>query len=351
METRIPAGDLSLTRLKVRAVRFGDMKHLHLSFLLLAGMTTFGSNHSVAAEESPFTFTAEMESMLRLQVFLDRAGFGPGKIDAKDGQFTRTAKELYERSKGPIPEAEAKGDPVTAATAPGDSIALMPYVVTREDVESVGEVPEKLEDQAKLPWLPYASLSEAVAEKFHCDEKFFRSLNAHKVAMLKEGDEVLVPKVEPFVVGAVKTLTPGSAMPAEGPPTMVRIRSKTNMLEVVHGDKLAAAFPVTIGSDETGTPAGTWTIKGMERYPKFRRDEKMLKEGERSGEFLMIPPGPNNDVGVIWIELDKKGLGIHGTKLPDTIGRSESHGCIRLANWDVVRLAGMVKAGVKVEVE
>src|SRR5688572_14031737 len=81
METRIPGGDLSLTRLKVRAVRFGDMKHLHLSFLLLAGMTTFGPIVSAAPAEPAFTFTPEMESMLRLQVFLDRAGFGPGKID------------------------------------------------------------------------------------------------------------------------------------------------------------------------------------------------------------------------------------------------------------------------------
>lgn len=123
------------------------------------------------------------------------------------------------------------------------------------------------------------------------------------------------------------------------------------MLEVVQGDKIVAAFPVTIGSTETGTPTGTWTIKGMERFPKFRRDEMMLREGERSGKFLMIPSGPNNDVGVIWIELDRKGLGIHGTKAPDSIGRSGSHGCIRLANWDVLRLAGLVKGGVKVEVK
>lgn len=310
----------------------------------------FGFPARSAAQEPEFKFTPEVESLLRLQVFLDRAGYGPGKIDGKDGQFTRTAREIYEGFHGPVPEQELKAD-VTQGDAPERSQALAKYAVTKEDAALVGEVPEKPEDQAGLEWMPYANLVEAVAEKFHCDEKFFRQLNGGKADALKEGDEVLVPKVEPFDVNAVKTVAPGHAMPQGEVKTLVRILSSNNMLEVVQGDKIAAAFPVTIGSTETGTPTGTWTIKGMERFPKFRRDEKMLKEGERSGKFLMIPPGPNNDVGVIWIELDRKGLGIHGTKLPDSIGRSESHGCIRLANWDVLRLAGLVKAGVKVEVK
>jgi lipoprotein-anchoring transpeptidase ErfK/SrfK len=321
-----------------------------LTCILVAGTAflVFSALAESAAQEPEFKFTPEVESMLRLQVFLDRAGYGPGKIDGKDGQFTRTAREIYERVHGPVPEQELKAD---AAAGTEGSQALTKYVVTKADAALVGELPEKPEDQAGREWLPYASLVEAVAEKFHCDEKFFRQLNGGKAEALKEGDEVLVPKVEPFDVNAVKTVAPGHAMPQGEVKTLVKILSSNNMLEVVQGDKIAAAFPVTIGSTETGTPTGTWTIKGMERFPKFRRDEKMLKEGERSGKFLMIPPGPNNDVGVIWIELDRKGLGIHGTKLPASIGRSESHGCIRLANWDVLRLAGLVKAGVKVEVK
>lgn len=289
--------------------------------------------------------------MLRLQVFLDRAGYGPGKIDGKGGLFTQTAREIYERVHGPVPRQEPEVDATTASVGPEGSSALTHYVVTKEDAALVGDVPAKPEDQAEREWLPYASLVEAVAEKFHCDEKFFRQLNGGKTDALKEGDEVLVPKVEPFDVNTVKTFAPGHAMPEGQGKTLVRVLSSNNMLEVVQGDKIAAAFPVTIGSTETGTPTGIWTIEGMERFPKFRRDEKMLKEGERSGKFLMIPPGPNNDVGVIWIELDRKGLGIHGTKAPDSIGRADSHGCIRLANWDVLRLAGLVKAGVKVEVK
>ncbi|WP_038172194.1 L,D-transpeptidase family protein [Verrucomicrobium sp. BvORR106] len=326
------------------------MKRLPCILLTGTAFLAFGVWTGSLAEEPEIKFTPEVESMLRLQVFLDRAGYGPGKIDGKDGQFTRTARELYEKAHGPVPEQELKVDASAPAAGPEGSQALTEYVVTKEDASLVGEVPEKPEDQAGREWLPYAHLAEAVAEKFHCDEKFFRQLNGGKADALKVGDEVLVPKVEPFDVNTVKTVAPGHAMPQGEEKTLVRILSSNNMLEVVQGDKIAAAFPVTIGSTETGTPTGTWTIKGMERFPKFRRDEKMLKEGERSGKFLMIPPGPNNDVGVIWIELDRKGLGIHGTKAPDSIGRSESHGCIRLANWDVLRLAGLVKAGVKVEV-
>ena len=84
--------------------------------------------------------------------------------------------------------------------------------------------------------------------------------------------------------------------------------------------------------------------------PTFRYDEAMLKKGTRSGDFHMLPPGPNNPVGVIWIQLNKKGIGLHGTSDPDVIGRSASHGCVRLANWDVVRLAGKVKSGVPVSI-
>src|SRR5436305_4797536 len=90
--------------------------------------------------------------------------------------------------------------------------------------------------------------------------------------------------------------------------------------------------------------------RGVAKLPTFRWDERMLKRGERSKNFHILPPGPNSPVGVVWIALNKRGIGIHGTDDPDTIGQAVSHGCIRLANWDVVRLAAKVKAGVQVSV-
>ena len=112
-----------------------------------------------------------------------------------------------------------------------------------------------------------------------------------------------------------------------------------------------AEFPVTVGSQHTASPIGHWTVKSITKLPNFRYDLKMLEEGKRSSNSHVLPPGPNNPVGVIWIALDKEGVGIHGTDEPDSIGRSASHGCIRLANWDVVKLAAMVKPGVPVVVE
>jgi len=120
---------------------------------------------------------------------------------------------------------------------------------------------------------------------------------------------------------------------------------------VMADGKIAAAFPVTVGSKQTVSPIGHWTVKAIAKLPTFRYDPLMLNKGERGSDFHLLPPGPNNPVGVMWIALNKKGIGIHGTNDPDSIGRSASHGCIRLANWDVVKLAEMVKPGVAVTVD
>jgi lipoprotein-anchoring transpeptidase ErfK/SrfK len=119
---------------------------------------------------------------------------------------------------------------------------------------------------------------------------------------------------------------------------------------VFEGDRIIAAYPVAVGSTRTETPIGDWKVRGVVKMPTFRYDEQMLNHGERSKNFYMLRPGPNNPVGVIWIALNKRGIGIHGTDEPDTIGKNISHGCIRMANWDIVRLVGRVKTGVPVSV-
>jgi len=121
-------------------------------------------------------------------------------------------------------------------------------------------------------------------------------------------------------------------------------------LGVFEGEKMIAAYPVTIGSAKTQSPIGEWKVRGLAKMPNFRYDKQMLNQGERSKDFHLLPPGPNNPVGVMWIALNKKGIGLHGTAEPDTIGRAASHGCVRLANWDIVRLAGLVKGGVPVSI-
>ena len=318
---------------------------------------------------------AEIEAATRLQVFLDRANFSPGKIDGHYSDFTLKALALYRQSRGEPPSPR----PPKADTAPdlnGIDVGsvgpvFIQYAVTEADLQNVGPVPNGVPEKAKLKTLPYRDAGEAIAEKFHCDPKFLGEVNPGKNSALKPGDQVRVPNVEPFELGAVKDLKPGSEIapqmandipdepeqkpdantePAAAAKTSVKVDVKTNMLGVFEGDKIIAAYPVTVGSTQTATPIGEWKVRGVAKLPTFRYDEQMLKRGERSKNFHMLPPGPNSPVGVVWIALNKRGVGIHGTDEPNTIGQAVSHGCIRLANWDIVRLAGRVKAGVPVSV-
>ena len=368
-----------------------------------------------AAKETP----QQMEEFTRLQIFLDNANFGPGKIDGHDGTFTRKALALYRQSQGQpaAPEADAKSK-TPPDTSGLDLQSIQPvfidYTITEQDAAAVGELPEGPEAQSKVKSLPYGSLAEAIAEKFHCDLDFLKQLNKGEAEKMKPGQTVKVPNVKPFELAAVKSLKPGveaealvanelgengdaaaggdNAAPqasADSSPkkqdkgsdsaksekensksaknkekdtedsnsnavastVSVRVSTKESMLEVHAGDKIVAAFPVTVGSSQTASPIGDWKVRAIAKLPNFRYDKKMLNEGERSSDFKMLPPGPNNPVGIMWIALNKKGIGLHGTNDPDSIGRSASHGCIRLANWDVVKVAELVKPGVPVHIE
>jgi lipoprotein-anchoring transpeptidase ErfK/SrfK len=335
----------------------------------------------LAAEKTKRT-PADIEAATRLQIFLDRANFGPGKLDGYYGDFTRKALALYRQAQGGAAPA------TTASDAPPDVSGLdlasvdpvfITYTVTDADLKEVGELPNEVAEKAKLKALPYATLAEAVAEKFHSDVDFLEELNPGRTKELKAGDELKVPNVEPFDLVAVKDLKPGSEIgpsvaneipddparqrdksaeekagktdPAAAAAVSLKVDTTTNMLAVYERDTLVAAYPVSVGSERTATPIGEWEVRGVAKMPTFRYDEKMLKEGERSDDFKMLPPGPNNPVGVIWIALNKKGIGLHGTEDPDAVGRAASHGCVRLANWDIVRLAGKVKRGVAVSIE
>jgi len=315
----------------------------------------------------------QIDQNTRLQIFLDNANFGPGKIDGRQGEFTRKAVALFNQSKGQtnsVPQNPEALIDTTGMDLSSVEPVFICYSVTEEDFANVGELPSGPASQSKVKRLPYASVAEAIAEKFHSDLGFLKELNPKKLEKLKAGDQVTVPNVKPFELSGVKNLEPGSEAAAivanelgEDPSTApaasagddasvsIRVSVKDEMLEVHAGDKVVAAFPVTVGSQQTVSPVGKWKIAAIAKMPNFRYDPKMLKEGERSANFHMLPPGPNNPVGVVWIALNKKGIGMHGTNDPDSIGRSASHGCIRLANWDIVKLAEIVKRGTSVAVE
>ncbi len=334
------------------------------------------------ATRAPTQDKADTEAATRLQVFLDRANFSPGKIDGRYNEFTRKALALYRESRGEQPEqpagstgrkAKSKAAPdLTGLDLGSVNPVFIPYTVTDADLQVIGSVPKDLAQQAKLKFLPYRDAADAIAEKFHSDIHLLEQLNPGKSKAIKPGDQLMVPNVEPFEVASVKEIKPGSELTSKaindiedqpdaqgGTPeenkgaaanVAVKIDTKTNILEVHEGDKLIAGYPVTVGSAHLASPIVEWKVRRITKLPTFRWDKEMLQHGTRSGNFHLLPPGPRNPVGVMWIALNKKGIGIHGTNDPGSIGRAASHGCIRLANWDVVRLATKIKSGDTVSI-
>ena len=141
------------------------------------------------------------------------------------------------------------------------------------------------------------------------------------------------------------------ATPANSSRLVFHVNTPTSYLEVRDGERLVACFPITPGSKAIPTPKGEWHVVAKTLLPEFRWDKSVLLTGKRSDTFYQLPPGPNNPVGICWIALNKPGIGMHGTATPDTIGRSASHGCIRLSNWDAFKVYGMVAPNTKVIIE
>ena len=332
------------------------------------------------SSQAPPPSKADVEGATRLQVFLDRANFSPGKIDGRYNDLTQRALALYRESseeQPQIPPPQHKTKSNVALDVTGLDLAsvepvLIAYTVTDADLQSVGPLPSKVAEQAKLKFLPYHDAADAIAEKFHSDVHFLEQLNPSRMKAIKPGDQIMVPNVEPFDLASVKSTKPGSEISSQAANEMedqpgtqtpnpgesagapgnvaINIDTKMNILEVREGEKLVAAYPVTVGSAHTASPIGEWKVRRITKMPTFRWDKEMLKHGKRSGNFYLLRPGPRNPAGVMWIALNKKGIGIHGTNDPASIGHGASHGCIRLANWDVVRLATKIKPGDNVSI-
>jgi lipoprotein-anchoring transpeptidase ErfK/SrfK len=279
------------------------------------------------------------ETATRLQIFLDNTDFGPGKIDGKMGEFFRKALVSYKhshgmRETGAVDQSMLDQVPETFTT----------YTIKGDDLAYVGDLPSAHEAQARLKFLPYTSLLQFVAERYHSAEAYIQKLNPGKNwDHLQPGEVLKVPNVLPF---EIEKLTEGKT--AENPAFAGRkiyVDTKERLLEVFDNNQLVCVFPITPGSKTLPAPIGTWKILGASIWPWFRYDEGMLNYGVRTDDYYNLPPGPKNLVGVLWMSLNKTGIGIHGTNNPETIGRAASHGCIRLANWDVARLKDLVSVG------
>ncbi|MEO8353348.1 MAG: L,D-transpeptidase, partial [Chthoniobacteraceae bacterium] len=222
------------------------------------------------------------------------------------------------------------------------------YTISEGDLKWIGDCPTKPALQAKKKYLPYASLLEFLTERYHCSPNLLVKINpALRLDQLKPGDVVRVPNVEPF---RIEDLPKQGNLPAkpEFKSRVITVDRKDRILELTEGDKLIASVPITPGGGSLQTPAGKWRILGIAAMPTFRWDEGVLNHGVRTTDYYNLPAGPNNPVGVLWCGLNKPGIGIHGTSSPQTIGRSASHGCMRVANWDVIRLSKLITEGMTV---
>ena len=256
--------------------------------------------------------TAEIEAATRLQVFLDRANFSPGKIDGRYNDFTRKALSLYRESRGEQPQPTSPQSGRHANVAPDvsglDLASVEPvfisYTVTETDVQTVGQLPSHVPEEAKLKFLPYRDVADAIAEKFHSDIHFLEQLNPGKLKGLKAGDQLKVPNVEPFELTSVKDIKPGSEtasqaanevedQPETQAPTSgesgaprnvaVKVDTKTNRLGVFEAEKLIAAYPVTIGSAHNTSPVGEWKVRGIVKvaHVSLRQGDARARRTER----------------------------------------------------------------------
>jgi lipoprotein-anchoring transpeptidase ErfK/SrfK len=287
------------------------------------------------------------ETILRIQIFLDREMFCPGKVDGAIGEFTYKGVVNYNFSHGVADVYDWKRVIEDAYRAV--PVLYAAFKVKAELMQFVDPtLPQKPEEQQAYPYMFYRSMAELIAERFHTDETYLAALNPKKnINALVPGDIVYVPNVKPF---RIEDVPKSKGFKEDGvlSRNTVVIDTRERMAAIYDPrERMLAAFPITPGKPQF-IPVGDWKIVTMVTTPQFRWDKQFLEEGHRGDESFAIPPGPNSPVGILWSGISKSGIGLHGTASPRTIGRAQSAGCVRFANWDVIRLPTLVRPGSRV---
>jgi lipoprotein-anchoring transpeptidase ErfK/SrfK len=278
-----------------------------------------------AAPDSP-------SPIVRAQVLLDRANFSAGQIDGVAGSNMRQALLGFQRARGLQPSGTA--DAATLAALDDGQPVLASYTVTEADVAGPFEpIPEDMADKARMQALGYASAAEALGERFHASPALLRKLNPGK-NIERAGEQIVVPNVA------------ARALPVAASIVVDRSDRTLSLLDAT--GKVIAQMPSSTGSEHDPLPVGQWKVNGVSRNPAFHYNPQLFWDAQPGDSKATIPPGPNNPVGVAWIDLSKDHYGIHGTPEPGKVGKTQSHGCIRLANWDAARVADAVGPGTPV---
>ncbi len=281
--------------------------------------------------------SASRALIAKTQILLDRAYFSPGVIDGRMGENLENALHAFREAKG----IEANDDTVIGQATwdelnrDAPDAVIIERSVEEADLEGpfTEQIPDSLKEQRDLDRIGYRNASEQLAEQYHMDQDFFEALNADRA--LEAGSKIWVANVraDDDISGIAE----------------LEVAKSTKQLRAYDANgKMIAAFPATVGSDARPAPSGTLTIEAIAEDPTYTVKPSNDLTGVDASEAFDIPPGPNNPVGVVWIELAKDSYGIHGTPEPAKIGKTSSHGCVRLTNWDAKFLARSVESGLQV---
>ncbi len=276
-------------------------------------------------------------AVVKIQVLLDRALFSPGEIDGKLGENAQKALKAFAEAKGLASDKLPNPEIWKALAETGEGAIIVEYKIRDQDVKGpfLKKLPAKMDDMKDLKALRYTSPREALAEKFHMSEDLLAALNPSK-KFDKAGEVIVVANVlnKParLTVGRIEVDKTGQTVKAFDAAGV-----------------LVAFFPATVGSEEKPTPTGSLKVVSADANPTYRYNPDYKFKNVKATKAFTIKPGPNSPVGSYWIGLSAEGYGIHGTSDPSKLSKSESHGCVRLTNWDVGLLGASVKKGILVE--